>query len=308
MRVIFLGTPAFALPSLEGLFARHEVVAAVTQPDRPKGRGHEVTQSPVKQWAEAHGVPVLQFERIRLEGAGALRACGADVMVTAAYGQLLSQEILDICPCGVLNVHASLLPEYRGSAPVQWALMYGETDTGVTIMRTEAGLDTGAVLLSVPTQIEPEETAGALTARLAVIGAEALLRVLDTLPQGLSAAVKQDEMAATYFPRITRETARIDFSRGAVRIVNLVRAMNPQPGATFTLGGAVFKVWTATALPQAVGAVAGTVLAADSRRGLVIAAGDGAVSIDELTPQGGKRMSARAYLAGKTIQTGARCE
>ena len=226
-----MGTPEFAVPSLEALLgAGYEVAAAVTQPDRPVGRKGTLTPPPVKVCAQAHGVPVLQFERIRRpEGRQALSALAPDLFVTAAFGQILSQRVLDIPRLGTINVHASLLPAYRGSAPINWCLLRGEARTGVTTMMTDAGIDTGDMLLREETDILPEETAEELSTRLSKIGAETLLRTLRALEAGTLVRTPQDESAASYYPMLDKELGRMDFSRPARELHNQVRGLYPWP-------------------------------------------------------------------------------
>ncbi len=309
MRVVFMGTPAFAVPPLRALLdAGYDVAAAVTQPDRPSGRGHKLAACPVKALAVSRGVPVLQFERLRgAEGVAALSALAPDLFVTAAYGQILSQKVLDIPRLGTVNVHASLLPKYRGPAPISWCVIEGETVTGVTTMMTDAGVDTGDILLAEPVPIGPDETAGALTARLAEIGGALLIRTLRRIEAGDCPRVPQDHAAATRHPMLKKEHGLIDWTRPAARIVNLARGVDPWPGAWTTLpDGGVLKVWTARAIDPADAAEAapGTVLHADAKRGMAVATGAGVLDIVELQAPGAKRMPARDYLRGHPMEAG----
>ncbi len=299
MRIIFLGTPDFALPSLRAAAAVHDVVGVVCQPDRPQGRKMVLTKPPVKVLAEESGLPVYQFEKLRAEGVETLASLHADIMVTCAYGQILTQELLDLCPHGVINVHGSLLPKYRGAAPVQWAVIKGERETGVTIMQTARGLDCGDIILAKRTSVGEHETAGELFSRLAELGAEALIEALALIDTGKAVRVPQDESEATYFPMLKKEDGRIDFSRGGKEIADLVRGVNPWPGAFCELGGELLKVWRAQAVPGT--GTPGEILCADAR-GLVVACADGGVRLSEVQLSGGKRMSDIEFVRGHRLK------
>lgn len=307
MRVVFMGTPDFAVESLKALIAMPvEVVGVFTQPDRPVGRGHKIEKPPVKIVAEENGIPVFQFEKIRRqEGLDALRALKPDLCVTAAFGQILSKKILEVPGMGTINVHASLLPRHRGAAPVNQAIICGDTQTGVTTMLTDVGLDTGDMLLSQSVQIGEDETAGELTQRLAVIGAELLKKTVEQYAAGTLRPVAQNEEQASYEPMMDKSTGRIDWNKPKAEIKNLIRGVNPWPGAYTLLGNEVMKIWSADLSEKSdSGAVCGTVLTASGKEGLHVACADGAVEIMELQMPGGKKMSAKAYLAGKKIQPG----
>ena len=237
MRIVFLGTPDFGVPSLKALVeAGHDVVGVFTQPDKPKGRGNKMLPSPVKVCAQGFGIPVFQPVKIRVDGVEDLRALAPDLCVTAAFGQILSQEVLDIPKIGTVNVHSSLLPKYRGSAPINWAVMEGETVTGVTTMMTDNGLDTGDILLKREVPILPGETAEELTLRLAPIGAELLIETVRRLEAGDCPREKQNEAEASYFPMLKKEMGDIDWNLPAEKIVNLVRGLTPWPGTCFAWG------------------------------------------------------------------------
>ena len=302
MRVVFLGTPEFGVPSLKALLAAgYEVAGVFTQPDRPKGRGNKLAPSPVKACALEHGIPVFQPVKIRADGVDDLRALRPDLCVTAAFGQILSQEILDIPRIGTVNVHSSLLPKYRGSAPVNWAIIQGETVTGVTTMMTDQGLDTGDILLKREVPILPGETAEELIARLAPIGAELLVETVRRLENGDCPREKQNEQEASYFPMLKKEMGDIDWRLPAHQIVCQVRGLTPWPGASFLWGeNEPVKVWQAeeTANP---GLEPGRIIAADAKQGLVIAAGENAVRVRVLQAPGGKRMNAKDYLRGHPV-------
>ena len=303
MRVVFLGTPEFGVPSLRALVgAGLDVVGVFTQPDKPKGRGNKMLPSPVKACAQELGLPVFQPVKIRLDGVEDLRALKPDLCVTAAFGQILSQEILDIPAIGTVNVHSSLLPKYRGSAPINWAIIEGETVTGVTTMMTDKGLDTGDILLQKEIAILPGETAEELTARLAPIGAELLIETIRRLEAGDCPRQKQNEAESSYFPMLKKEMGEIDWRMTAREIVHRVRGLTPWPGTCFAWGnGETVKVWKAEEAENP-GLEPGQIVAADARQGLIIAAGEGAVRVIELQAPGGKRMNAKDYLRGHPIQ------
>ena len=307
MRIVFFGTPEFAVPSLDALAgAGYDVVAAVTQPDRPSGRHGKAEETPVKRRALHYGIPVLQFEKVRrLSAVERLKACGADMFVTAAYGQILSERVLAVPPLGTVNVHASLLPKYRGSAPIQWAVINGEARTGVTTMLTDIGVDTGDILLAREADIFDNETAGELTDRLSRVGAELLVETLRRIERGDCPRSKQNDAMATRCPMLDKSHGVIDWTRGAVSIACQVRGVSPWPGAVTTMPGGQLKVWTAKAASEpTLGARPGTVLVSDAKRGLIVACGAGALELAEIQPPGGKRMDARAYLRGHEIPVG----
>lgn len=301
-----MGTPEFAVPSLEALIgAGYEVVAAVTQPDRPVGRKKTLTPPPVKVCAQAHGVPVLQFERIRRkEGREALTALQPDLFVTAAFGQILSKAVLNIPRLGTINVHASLLPQYRGSAPINWCIVSGERKAGVTTMMTNEGIDTGDMLLRDEVEIGENETAEELTERLSRLGAQTLLRTLRALEDGTLVRTPQNEAEASYQPMLTREMGEMDWSRSAQQLHDQVRGLYPWPGAYTTMDGGVLKVWVSRVSDMKTDAAPGAVVKADAKEGLFVACGTGVLQIVELQAPGSKRMNARDYLRGKPMQTG----
>lgn len=305
LRIVFMGTPDFAVPSLRALVEQgYRVVGVFTQPDRPKGRGGKLAQSPVKEYALSAGLPVFQPERIKKDGLADYRALSPDIAVTAAFGQILSQEVLDVPKIGTVNVHASLLPRHRGATPVQWMVWQGDETAGVTTMLTDKGIDTGDMLLKAETPVQPQETAGELLERLSNIGAALLLETLEKLEKGECPRQKQNDAAATYDKMIDKDMAHIDWQRSAEEIVRQVRAMNPWPCAwTPVLGGAL-KVWEARVSEEGGTANPGTILRAD-KVGLVVAAGTGAVEIVSLQAPGAKRMDARAYLLGHPLKAGA---
>ena len=294
MRLVFMGTPAFAVPTLESIVeAGHEVAAVFTQPDRPKGRGQKDAMPPVKEAALRLGLTVFQPERVRRpEVVGQLKSLAPEAMVVVGYGQIIPQTILDIAPQGIINVHASLLPKYRGAAPIQWAIARGETRTGVTTMKIDAGLDTGDMLLKWETEIGPEETAVELGERLAVEGADLLVRTLTEI--GTIVPQKQDDGRATYAPILKKEDGRIDWSMSAPEIVNRVRGFEPWPGCYGSLRGQRFHIWKAK---QADGLFHAGKLHAIGKR-LYAGCKEGAIELLEVQLEGKKRMTAAAFLNG----------
>ena len=302
MKLVFAGTPEFAAVSLEALLAaRHEVTLVLTQPDRPAGRGLKALPSAVKQVALRRGLSVFQPATLKEPKArAAIEAERPDVMVVTAYGLLLPPVVLALPARGCINVHASLLPRWRGAAPIQRALLAGDAETGITIMQMDQGLDTGAILAQEPLSIAPDETAGTLHDRLAALGARLLVRTLATNPRPRP----QDGAAATYAARINKEEAEIDWRKPAAEIEREVRAFNPLPGAATRLDGMVMKIWRARVEPAVTGA-AGVVSAADAD-GIVVGCGAGSLRITELQRAGGKRLAARAFLAGFRLARGAR--
>ena len=304
MRIVFMGTPEFAVPSLKALLdAGHGVVGVFTQPDRPVGRGHKLAACPVKKLALERGVPVYQFERLRNEeGLACLRALAPDIVVTAAFGQILSQALLDVPKMGTVNVHASLLPAYRGAAPINWCILNGETRTGVTTMLTDAGVDTGAMLLRRETDIGETETAAELSVRLSQLGAELLIETLKGYIAGEIAPTPQDERLASRQPMLKKEMGVIDWTRSAREISCQARGLDPWPSAYTDCLGGTLKIYRAR--PAMGEGKPGTVLRSSAKEGLFVACGEGALEVLEMQAPGGKRMSARAYLAGKKIEPG----
>lgn len=301
MVVVFLGTPEFAVPTLEALVAAGHTVAAVyTQPDRPKGRGNELAQSPVKQAALRLGLPVFQPERIRRpEAVAELAAHGAKAMVIVGYGQILPQTVIDLAPLGIINVHASLLPAYRGAAPIQWAIANGETITGVTTMRIDAGLDTGDILQQAELEIGPNETAPELSVRLAAEGASLLIESLHRLDRGQLVPEPQDHASATLAPILTKEDGIIDWNRPAAVIHNRLRGFTPWPGASTRFRGAGLKILSAA--PVAIPNLAPGRLVLRDRR-LYAGCGEGtALELVEVQPEGRKRVSGESFANGARL-------
>jgi methionyl-tRNA formyltransferase len=301
--VLFYGTPAFALPTLEGLLAHHQVVAVITQPDKPAGRGQSLAQSAVKRRALDASVPVLQPPRLRDPGwSERLAEYRADVAVVAAFGQILPKAVLDVPIHGSINVHGSLLPRYRGAAPIAWAIMRGETETGITTFQMDPGMDTGDMLLRETTPIGPDETAGELSARLAEIGARLLLQTLDGL--GSLPRIAQDPAQATLAPRLKKEDGWLRPTEPARDLVNRVRGCNPWPGAALMTPAGRLLVWRAGALPGPAAAAPGTLVA--SAGSLAIVTGAGLLLPREVQPENRKAMAWDDFLRGARLQAGAR--
>ena len=301
MKIVFMGTPEFAVPSLKMLlnYPGAEVAGVFTQPDRPKGRGNKLTASPVKQTALEAGIPVFQPEKIRKTGLEDLRELKPDLCVTAAFGQILSREILDVPRLGNINVHASLLPKHRGSAPIAHAIITGDRKAGVTTMMMDEGIDTGDMLLQEETEIGESETCGELTERLSLLGAETLRKTLAEMEAGTLKRIPQNHAEMTYDPMLTKEMGYTDFSGSAEQIRGLINGLNPWPCVSISCTEGPLKLLRAVCA-EAEG-VPGKILRADPKEGLVIACGTGAVRILELQAPGGKRMRAEDYLRGHSI-------
>ena len=300
MKIVFLGTPDFAVDSLQAVYdAEHEILAVVTQPDKERNR-REVTFSPVKQRALDLGLNVLQFQKIRDEGEEILRRLAPDVMVTCAYGQIISQSILDIPKHGVINVHASLLPLFRGSSPIQWAILTGQERTGVSIMRTALQVDSGDVLLQKSVSIGDNETAGELFDRLAKLGAEALVEGLQLIESGRAVFTPQDHSKATHYPMLSKEDGKIDWNCSAKEIVCKIRGMNPWPSAYCYLGGKIFKIWSAKIAEDELGIGEIRIV----NKTMKIGCRDGAIEALEVQLEGKRRMDTASFLAGYKIQNG----
>lgn len=305
MKIIFMGTPDFAAVILESLIqAGHETVLAVTQPDKPKGRGKSVQFSAVKSAALAHNIEVYQPKRIREpECAAYLKKYDADIMVVAAFGQILPEEILNMPRYGCVNVHASLLPKYRGAAPIQWAVINGDEKTGVTTMQMDAGIDTGDMLEKTEVMLAEDETGGSLFDKLSAAGAALCVQTLAHMEDGTVTRTKQDESQATYAGMIKKNMGIIDWTKPAAETERLIRGLNPWPSAFTALGTKTLKIWKADVLEGGDASLAGTVVVSDKKH-LVVQTGEGQLSLKEVQLEGKKRMPVEAFLRGYPVETG----
>jgi methionyl-tRNA formyltransferase len=302
MRIVFMGTPEFAVPSLEGLLkSEDEVVGIVTQPDRPKGRGQQLSASPVKLVAQREGLPLLQPTKMKDPALLAdLSAWKPDVIAVAAFGRILPAAILSLPPRGCINVHGSLLPKYRGAGPIQWALINGETETGITTMLMDEGMDTGAMLLQESLPIRPDDTAGSLSLRLAELGGRLLLDTFAQLRAGTLKPRPQDHDRATMAPLLKKEDGLINWAMPAVLIGNRIRGLAPWPGAYTFLQADRWTIWRARPIAEAAAAPPGRIVAL-GKDGIYVATGDGLLAIHELQPANSRRMSVVEYLAGHSM-------
>lgn len=307
MRIVFMGTPDFAVGSLQALCesGKHEILAVVTQPDRPKGRGNKLLQTPVKEYALAQGLTVYQPQKVKTpEFVELLHELQPELIVVAAFGQFLSKEILELPKYGCINVHASLLPKYRGAAPIQYAIIKGEKESGVTIMQMDIGMDTGAMLDKVVVPIAENTTMGELHDALREQGAALLLQVIDKIAAGTAVAEPQDNEQATYATLLDRSMEHIDWSKTAQEVHNLIRGFNPAP-STFTKlpNGKSLKIWGSKMTDKNSTAAAGTVIAA-GKHSFFVACGEGVLEITEVQPESKKRMPAQVFLNGRGVQEG----
>ena len=295
MRIVFLGTPDFSVSCLNALInSKHEVIAVVTQPDKARNR-MVVSYSPVKQCALDNNIKVLQYEKIRKEGVEDLKALNPDLMVTCAYGQIISQEILDIAKYGVINVHASLLPKYRGSAPIQWAIINGEKETGITIMQTALGVDSGDIILQKKVQIKENETAGELFDDLSKIAPSVLMEAIDLIESGKATFTKQDENEATHFPMLNKEFGHINWADNGASIINKIYGLNPWPSAYGMVDGKLFKIFAARFIESSHNKTLGLV------DGDKVYCKDGYIELKEVQIEGKKRMNYDEFTRGFTL-------
>ncbi len=304
MKILFMGTPDFAVPSLQMLIdSAHEVVGVVTQPDKPQGRKQILTPPPVKALAQKHDIPVHQPTSLKNEALlPLLEETQPDLILVVAYGKLLPKYILEFPQYGCMNIHGSLLPRWRGAAPIQWSVIAGDEFAGVATMKMAEGLDTGDIYLMERTKIGAQETAGELFDRLSQLGAQVLAKTLVQLEQGTLVSIPQDESQATHASMLDKEMAIIDWTKSAQQIDCLIRGLNPWPIALTTLDGTRMKIYAAN--PETTQGEAGTVLEADTKKGLLVACGTGAIRVLELQMVGGKRMAATDYLRGHAIALG----
>ncbi len=307
MRIVFMGTPDFAVGSLQALCesGKHEILAVVTQPDRPKGRGNKLLQTPVKEYALAQGLTVYQPQKVKTpEFVELLHELQPELIVVAAFGQFLSKEILELPKYGCINVHASLLPKYRGAAPIQYAIIKGEKESGVTIMQMDIGMDTGAMLDKIVVPIAENTTMGELHDALREQGAALLLQVIDKIAAGTAVAEPQDDAQATYATLLDRSMEHIDWSKTAQEVHNLIRGFNPAP-STFTKlpNGKSLKIWGSKMTDKSSAAAAGTVIET-GKHSFFVACGEGVLEITEVQPESKKRMPAQVFLNGRGVQEG----
>ena len=319
MRIVFMGTPDFSVPALKALVeAGHQVIAVVTQPDKPRGRGKEVQMTPVKIQAMEYGIPVYQPAKVRdASFVEVLQGMEADVYVVIAFGQILPRAVLELPKYGCINIHASLLPKYRGAAPIQWCVIDGERETGITTMMMDAGLDTGDMLEKTVIPIEEKETGGSLHDKLSQAGGELILSTLAKLEQGTLVRTPQTEEGTCYARMLTKSLGDIDWNQGAVSIERLIRGLNPWPSAYTLWNGKTIKIWSAdvttsreaaaflseSGVPSETGITPGTVVCSD-KHSLVVCTGDGLLSVRELQMEGKKRMDTPAFLRGYPIPEG----
>ena len=302
MRIIYLGTPDFAVAPLKAIVENgFNVVAVVSQTDKRTGRKRELKPTPVKEYALSQNIPVYQFEKIR-EEYSVLKELNADIMVTCAYGQILNQAVIDLTPKGVFNIHASLLPKYRGASPIQSVILNGETKTGVTIMKTDIGIDTGDIVSVKELEILPTETAGELFDRLSVVGSELIVETLKLIEQGKETYTKQNHEIATHSKMIYKQDAFIDFTEEAEVIYNKIRGYNPSPIAFAKFNDRVLKIYQAEIVEQ--NGQSGQVLVADHKNGIVVACKTKAIKLITVQEEGGKQMPATAYVLGRKIKVG----
>lgn len=304
MNVVFMGTPEFAVPTLEALVKEHNVSAVVTQPDKPKGRGKKMMFSAVKEKALEYGLTVYQPEKVKdSDFVQVLKELAPDIMVVVAFGQILSEEILNIPKYGCINVHGSLLPEYRGAAPIQWSIIHGREYGGVTTMYMAKGLDSGDMILKAQEKIRDDDTYGSLYDRLSVIGADLLIKTLELIESGEAQRTPQNDAEATTAPMITREMERINWNDRADNIVNLIKGLNPQPVAHTLLKGEKLKIWFAEKEGNRYTGTPGEIVDV-RKKDFVVMTADGAVAVKEVQAQGGKKMTTDAYMRGHAIDKG----
>lgn len=305
MKVIFMGTPDFSTGVLESIIAAgHEVTAVVTQPDKPKGRGHEMQFTPVKEVALKYGIPVLQPKRVRAEETvQALSEIPADIIVVVAFGQIIPKSILEMKKYGCINVHASLLPAYRGAAPIQWAVVDGLKETGVTIMQMDEGLDTGDMLTKVIVPLDEKETGGSLFDKLSEAGAKLCVETMELIEKGEVTPEKQGETTTEYAKMITKDLGKIDFSKSAEEIERLIRGFNPWPSAYTKLGNKTLKIWAADVLTEEYEGAFGEIIKV-SKNEIFVKTGKGTLSLKEIQLEGKKRMTTDAFLRGYQLENG----
>ena len=304
MKILFMGTPDFAVGALEALIqSEHEVVGVVTQPDKPKGRGKEMQFPPVKECALKYNIPVYQPVRVKTpEGVEMLRSFGADIFVVAAFGQILSKEILDMPKYGCINIHASLLPQSRGAAPIQWAVMDGEKQSGVTIQQMNEGIDTGDILLKAVVDLDPKETGESLYEKLSKTGAELILQVLPMIEAGTVKPEKQDEALSTHAGKLSKALGCIDWKKSAVEIERLIRGLNSWPSAYTSFKGKKLKIWEADVVEENAGGPGS--VAEVTKTEIIVNTGEGKLALKTIQLEGKKRMSVKDFLLGYSVEAG----
>lgn len=301
MNIVFFGTSNFSKLVAERIInSNHKIIAIVSQPDKVNGRNNKVTFNEMKVFALEHNIPIYQFAKLNLEGEDILKSLNADLFVTASYGQIIKQNILDICP--IINVHGSLLPTYRGPAPIQWCLINGESKTGVTIMRTELGVDCGEMYLKKELEILPTDTSDTLFEKLGVLGGEAIVEFLDNFNDLITKGKKQNEEEKTYYPMLTKEMCLLNFNQTSIKLVNLIRGLSTCNTAYFMHNNVRYKVLFASVVEGS--GKAGEVLEASAKKGLIIATADSAIRIEIIQPEGKKQMSAKDFCNGGKIKVG----
>lgn len=305
MKVIFMGTPEFSVGTLQAIYeAGHEVCLVVTQPDKPKGRGHAMQYTPVKEYAISKNMEVFQPQKIKeAEAIEKLKSYQADICVVAAFGQILPKEILEMCPYGCINVHASLLPKYRGAAPIQWVIIDGKKESGVTIMQMNEGLDTGDMISKVIVPIESKETGGTYHDKLAAAGAKLCVETMKEIEAGTATKTPQKDSDSCYAKMLHKELGLIDFKKEAVEIERLIRGLNPWPSAYTSLDGKTLKIWAAEVMDKEYEGETGTIVE-KTKKSLIVKTGKGALAITELQLSGKKRMSTESFLLGYPVEVG----
>lgn len=305
MNIVFMGSPDLAAVVLDKLIcSEHKVLAVVTQPDKPKGRGNQVQYTPVKELALKHNIPVLQPNRVKEEGfLPVLKEINPEAIVVAAFGQILPKTVLELPPYGCINVHASLLPRYRGAAPIQWSIIDGETKTGVTIMHMDAGIDTGDMIMQAEVLIDAKETGGSLQDKLARCGGELLLKALSAIESGTAAREKQKDEESNYVKILDKSIGRIDFKHTAKEIERLIRGLNPWPSAYTYLDGKTLKIWDADVIAEESEGEPGEIMSV-TRDSIIVKTSKGNLAVKELQLEGKKRMSAEAFIRGYTVTPG----
>lgn len=306
MRVLFMGTPEFAVPTLEALIQEHEVIGVFTQPDKPKGRGKAMAFPPVKEKALEHDIPVYQPVKVREASVvEEIKEMAPEAIVVVAFGQILPESILNIPKYGCINVHASLLPKYRGAAPMQWSIIHGETETGITTMYMAKGLDTGDMILKAKITMDPKETGETLHDKLSVLGGPLIIETLKQLEAGTAPRIKQDDSLSCYASMLDKELGCIDWSKDAASIERLIRGLNSWPSAYTFWNGKTLKIWNSDVVPYEGEEENGTVIAKD-KLSFTVKCGENALKILEVQLQGKKRMAAQAFLVGNQVETGMR--